>query len=105
SIRIVFDSDLNRTTHNMVPYYTMASQDFAVPPQIVKAFAIEVWDEGESGSGAESGAWRKIAYVADNHQRLVRLSLPPGLRATRLRFTARETWGSPAVRVFAIDLY
>ncbi|MCX7031325.1 MAG: FAD-dependent oxidoreductase [Spirochaetes bacterium] len=96
-IRLVFDSDLNRTTRNMVSYYTMASQDFAVPPSIVKSFSIEA----QGGQAGE--AWRKVVDVVDNHQRLVRL--PLGLRAARLRFTARETWGAEAVRVFAIDLY
>jgi hypothetical protein len=43
------------------------------------------------------------AAIADNHQRLVRL--PLGLKVRRLRLTAGETWGSPAVRVFAVDLY
>ncbi len=118
SIRLVFDSDLNRTTHNMVSYYTMAGQDFAVPPQIVKCFKVEALvgkagpeccgtGTGISGvaGGEESRAWREIAYVTDNHQRLVRLALPEGTRTARLRFTACETWGSPAVRVFAIDLY
>ena len=96
-IRIVFDSDLNRTTRNMVSYYTMASQDFAVPPSIVKSFSIEA----QGGRAGE--AWKNVVDVVDNHQRLVRL--PLGLRAARLRFTARETWGAEAVRVFAIDLY
>jgi hypothetical protein len=103
SMRLVFDSDLNRTTHNMVPYYTMASQDFAVPPQIVKSFALEAREDDANTSAA--GVWKEIVRVTDNHQRLVRLTLPPGLSTTGLRFTALETWGSPAVRVFAIDLY
>jgi hypothetical protein len=96
-IRLVFDSDLNRTTRNMVSYYTMASQDFAVPPSIVKSFSIE------AQGGQPGEAWKTVANVVDNHQRLVKLPLDQ--RVTRLRFTARETWGAETVRVFAIDLY
>ncbi len=97
AVRLVLDSDLNRTTHNMVPYYTMASQDFHVPPQIVRSFLIEAADV--------EGAWRTVADERDNHQRMVRISLPAGLRTRKLRFTPRATWGSPGVRVFAVDLY
>ena len=97
AIRLVFDSDLNRTTRNMVSYYTMASQDFRVPPQLVKSFTIEI-EAGTAGSG-----WKQAISVKDNHQRLVKL--PLGVRASRLRFTALETWGAPEVRVFALDLY
>ena len=109
SVRLVFDPDLSRTTHNMTPYYTLAPQDFNVPPSIVKSFRIEVSDvlSGDvlsadvlSGDG-ESAVWRTVAEVTGNHQRLVRA--PLGLRARRLRFTATGTWGSEAVRVFALD--
>ena len=91
SLRLVFDSDLSRTTHNMTPYYTLASQDFVVPPQLVKSFVVEVADD----------SWRTVAEEADNHQRLVRV--PLGLRARKLRFTATGTWGARNVRVFALD--
>ena len=94
SLRLVFDSDLSRTTHNMVSYYTLAAQDFTVPAQLVKAFTVEA-DTGD-------GLWRSIAEVTDNHQRLIRV--PLACSARRLRLTAKATWGAPAVRVFALDL-
>jgi hypothetical protein len=97
SIRLVFDSNLSRSTRNMPSYYTMASQDFAVPPQIVKAFTLEI-QEGDGGS-----AWKTIIDIPDNHQRLVRL--PLGITASRIRFTPKATWGAKDVRVFALDLY
>jgi hypothetical protein len=93
SLRLVFDSDLSRTTHNMVPYYTLASQDFSVPAQVVKAFKVEA-DPGD-------GSWKTLVEVADNHQRLVRVPLK--MLARRVRFTATGTWGTQAVRVFAMD--
>ena len=99
SVRIVFDSNLSRTTHNMVSYYTLAPQDFAVPPELVKSFRIEVL---APGSDSAKPVWKEALSVADNHQRLVRLAL--GVKTKALRFTPLETWGAPAVRVFSIDL-
>jgi hypothetical protein len=95
AIRLVFDSDLARSTRNMPSYHSLGGTRFAPPPQLLKSFSIEV-DEG-------SGTWRELHAVRDNHQRLVRL--PLGTRVRRLRLTARETWGSPAVRIFSVDLY
>lgn len=92
-LRLVFDSDLSRSTHNMVPYYTLSPQGFAPPPGIVRSFRVEV-DRGD-------GAWEELALVRENHQRLVRLPLDAVARA--LRFTALSTWGSPGVRVFSIE--
>lgn len=94
SIRLVFDSDLSRSTHNMVSYYTLSPQDFIVPPQLVKAFKVEV-DEG-------NGSWRLVREERNNRQRLVRV--PIGAKVQRVRFTATATWGADAVRVFALDL-
>ncbi len=94
SLRLVFDSDLARTTRNMPSYHSLAGQSFAPPPQLVKAFRIELQD------GA--GIWREWKTVADNRRRLVRLEL--GVRARALRFTALETWGAPSVRLFAMDV-
>ncbi len=98
TIRLVFDSDLSRSTHNMLSFYTLESQDFSVPPGIVKAFRIDI-KLSASGIGDD---WQPLVTIADNHQRLVVLPLP--VRASALRFTARETWGAETVRVFAIDV-
>lgn len=97
SLRLVFDSDLSRSTHNMTPYYTLAPQDFVVPPQLVRSFVVEVSD----GAGPRA-QWRTVAEVRENRQRLVRL--PLGLSARALRFTATATWGAQMVRVFAMDV-
>lgn len=94
ALRLVFDSDLSRTTRNMVATYPLVPQEFAVPPPLVRAFRVE----GDSGDGA----WRTLAETADNHQRLVRV--PVGTTLRRLRFTATATWGAEALRVFALDV-
>lgn len=108
SIRLVLDPDLNRTTHNMVSYYTMASQDFAVPPQLLKSFRIEALSSPEqderAAQGPETGgSWKSVALVTDNHQRLLRLHL--GIKARAVRLVAGGTWGAEEVRIFAVDLY
>jgi hypothetical protein len=94
-VRLAFDPDLSRTVHNMVSYYTLAPQNFSVPPSLVKAFSVELLTTG--------GAWVTAVVVADNHQRLVLVPLAAEARA--LRFRAQATWGSPQVRVFALDAY
>ena len=93
-IRLVFDSDLSRSTHNMVSYYPLELKRFEPPRQLVKTFTVEV-DDG-------SGSWRTAAKVEENHQRLVRV--PVEARAKRLRFTPRETWAEPMARIFALDV-
>ncbi len=94
SVRLVFDSDLSRTTRNMPSYYAKGTSGFVVPPGLLRSFAIEA-------KAADGSEWRTVAEVQDNHQRLVRL--PLGLTASGLRFTARATWGAKEVRVFAMD--
>jgi len=89
----------------MLPYYTLKSQDFSVPKGIVKAFRIDiagVVPPGGATTGNAARDWQPLVTVSDNHQRLV--VLPLAVRASSLRFTALETWGSETVRVFAIDV-
>ncbi|MEI6873825.1 MAG: FAD-dependent oxidoreductase [Spirochaetota bacterium] len=95
SIRLVFDSNLSRTTHNMTPYYTLAPQDFVVPPELIRSFRIEA-DPGD-------GKFRTVIGMDENHQRLLRI--PLALSAKRLRFIPLRTWGAEQTRVFALDLY
>lgn len=94
-LRLVFDSDLSRTTHNMVSYYTLAPQNFSPPAALVRSFCVEYRDA--------QGTWTGAVQVPDNHQRLVWVDLNLTTTAVRVRFDA--TWGAPGVRVFALDAY
>jgi hypothetical protein len=96
-IRFVFDSNLSRTTHHMVSYYTMASQDFIVPPELIRSFRIEAFIQEATGSGK----WKTICLETENHQRLVRVDI--GERCSKVKITILSTWGSPIARIFAID--
>ena len=98
-LRFVFDSDLSRTTHNMVSYYTMAAQDFAVPPELVRSFKIEAFLDGGEGPGT----WKEIFLQPENHQRLVRIDV--SAHCSKVRITVLSTWGSLHARIFAVDCY
>jgi hypothetical protein len=93
-LRLVFDSDLNRSRRfGMNALYSRDMPTLAPPPSLVKAFTVSV--------RAADGTWGEIARVNDNFQRLVRVALQA--RATAVRVTTTASWGNAAVRVFALD--
>ncbi len=94
SLRLVFDSDLNRSVHNMPCCYPLELEGFHVPATLVRSFRLEALDE--------SGAWREIFRTDDCHQRLVRITA--AITARAVRFTPLATWGAPRVHVFAFDV-
>jgi hypothetical protein len=98
-LRLIFDSDLNRAGlggchHNMPCCYLLRSDPVGVPQTLVRAFRIE-------SLGAD-GAWRTIAHVQDNHQRLVRLAANAVTKA--VRFVPEVSWGSDRAHLFAWDI-
>lgn len=99
ALRFVFDSNLSRTTHHMVSYYTMAPQDFIVPPELVRGFKIEAI----RGEGTALEAWEEVFLQAENHQRLVKVALD--LSCSKMKITILSTWGSSLARIFAVDCY
>ncbi len=99
TLRFVFDSNLSRTTHNMVSYYTMSPQDFIVPLELVRSFKIEAFLESAVGN-----IWKEVFHISENHQRLVKVKLDIAL-CSKIKITILSTWGSSTARVFAIDCY
>ena len=93
AVRLVFDSNLSRPTHNMVSYYTLDIQPFRVPEQLVKAFSIYI--KGNDGD------WTHAFQETNNYQRLVWVKIDAEI--TGLRFIPEASWGDEAIRVFAID--
>ncbi len=91
--RLVFDSDLNRQRKNMIAFYPREMPAFAVPPVMVKAFRLEA---------EVNGAWKTVARVDHNYQRLARVSISE--IASAVRFIPEATWGAPEVTVFAFDV-
>ena len=98
-LRFVFDSNLSRTTHHMVSYYTMAPQDFLVPPELVRSFKIEAFLEG-----AADNMWKEVFNISENHQRLVNIAADIAA-CSKIKITVLSTWGSAVARIFAIDCY
>lgn len=103
SVRLVFDSDLNRDTlpasegerHlNMRACRALGWEPSCVPKTLVRAFQLEgVTPEGESVT---------LMQETDNHQRLCRIPVGRTLRA--VRFIPESTWGAPRAGLFAFDV-
>lgn len=94
-VRLVFDSDLCRKTHNMVSYYSLNIKPFCVPSQLIKKYSLLIRDN--------DGKWKPMVQEENNYQRLVWLDLRT--ETTGIRLIPRESWGSAKVRVFAVDVY
>ncbi len=86
-VRLVFDSDLDReyTDGNPDALHTSATlffpksynnTTFGFPKCLVKSYIIEVLDE--------SGNWRRVVSVSDNHQRFVKHPIKLTVKAVRL---------------------
>lgn len=93
-LRFVFDSDLNRKTHNMPCRYLLNDTEFHVPETLLKEFIVEVQDA--------NGIWSELMHVKNNYQRLVRLKTETQAKA--IRVSPISTWGSEAFRIFSWDI-
>ncbi len=103
SVRIVFDSDLNRTECAgdpiMVRYPMLcnkkhAMEPFGFPQTMVRDFTIEYLDD--------KNQWKLLTHTDNNYQRLFRLEC--NISAAAVRFTANKTWGSNKVHLFAFEV-
>jgi len=94
SVRVVFDSHLNRTGQNMPCAYPLQAEPANVPPTMVRAFRLEAEDD--------AGRWTVVHREHENYQRLVRVATDLTTRAVRL--VPEETWGGDTMRLFAWDL-
>lgn len=94
SVRIVFDSDLNRDSHNMRYVYLLDSELWHPPETLVKAFRIEAL--------AVDGAWKALHQETNNYQRFVRV--PLACKATAIRLVCESTWGSDEAHLFGFEL-
>ncbi len=103
SIRIVFDSDINRDTVSGDPELRWSAticnrhldfEPFGFPTTMTRSYQIQYQNE--------SGEWQTIIDVNDNYQRQRQHEL--GFKTSALRVKLLETYGSPMAHVFAIDL-
>ena len=102
-VRIVFDSDLNRTTlppeerrrhRNMMHNRPLNWPDGYVPETVVRAFRVEGILAG--------GEVCVLADVQDNHQRLRRFDVDGEYAAVRL--IPLETWGAAECSIFGFEV-
>lgn len=93
-LRFVFDSDLNRSIHNMPCNYPLNDHSFHVPDTMVKDFEIQALNSDEN--------WESVIQVKNNYQRLVRLSTD--INTMAVRFIPLSTWGAEKVHVFSFDI-
>ena len=102
SIRLVFDSDLNRQTlpererrlqramrHNI----RLCWEKSHMPTTVVRDFDLIL---------TLAGGREEIIPIRDNHQRMVRI--PCGKELLAVRLVPLETWGSADCHIFAFDL-
>lgn len=94
SVRIVFDSDLNRDSRNMRHVYLLDADLWHPPETLVKAFHIE--------ARSPEGAWEILHHETNNYQRLVRVPLTT--RTTAIRLTCESTWGGKDAHLFGFEI-
>ena len=92
NIRLVFDSDLNRTYHNMPANYPL-NQKIGLPGTLVREYIIEAEDS--------LGNIERFK-VEDNHCRLANHKVD--FVAKRVRLIPVSTWGNEEYRVFDFEL-
>jgi hypothetical protein len=93
SVRLVFDSNLNRTYHNMCAVYPMVEEEYYLPKTLLKEYVVE--GEGEGGE-----IFR--IHVTDNHQRLVKHAVD--WKVKKIRFIPLSTNGCEEFRVFDFEI-
>lgn len=90
-VTLVLDSALDRNV--AMSWHQPDDQLTQVPDVMPKAFRLD---------GLEGDAWRTIAHVTGNHQRLVVIEIDEVLSG--VRFVLEETWGSDITRVYAFHV-
>ncbi|MCQ2414329.1 MAG: FAD-dependent oxidoreductase [Clostridia bacterium] len=92
SLRIVFDSDLNRGYWNMPSGYPIEQPKYKISPKMVKDFNIVL----TAPDGTEN-----VLSFTDNHQRLVRI--PVGQTVSSVALVPLSDYGAGEMRVFAFE--
>ena len=93
TVRLVFDSDLNRDYDNMPCSYPLVQPKYKLPSTLVKEYTIVLT--------LEDGSKKKI-HVTDNRQRFVRHCVDAVITAAEL--VPIKTHGSDEFRVFSFEL-
>ncbi len=94
SIRLVFDSELNRKYHNMPCNYPLVQTKFRLPETLIKEYIIQgISEKGEV----------KELHITDNHRRFVKHSVDWSV--STVRFIPLATHGDEKFRLFSFEIY
>lgn len=91
ALRLVFDSDLNRSIKNMPCSYPLDMPSYATPSTLIKKFTLELT--------LSDGKIEKCEF--ENHQRFLRLPIDKTL--TKIKLTPKETHGCEKFRIFSVE--
>lgn len=92
TIRLVFDSNLNRGYHNMPCRYPLVEKEYKLPDTLIKEYIVE--GIGEDGK-------RETVEIKDNHLRFVIHNVDWNVK--KLRFIPVSTHGCSEFRVFNFE--
>ena len=95
-IRLVFDSDLSRTAHNMPCNYPLEQKGFKMPGTLIKSYKIQTSDDGV--------AFENVVEESCNCRSLRKHEFSAAIKA--LRFVPIAAWGEDkkAATVFSVDV-
>lgn len=93
SIRLIFDSDLNRKYHNMPCSYPLVQTKFRLPETLVREYKI---------LGISENNEIKEIHITDNHQRFVKHNVDWCVKT--VRFVPIATSGVKKFRLFNFEL-
>ncbi len=92
-IRLIFDSDLNRSYHNMPCNYPLVQTKFRLPPTLIKEYKIQGF--------SENGETKEI-HITDNHQRFVKFDVNWCVKT--IRFIPISSHGVKEFRLFDFEI-
>ena len=90
-IRIIFDSDLNRTRYNMPCMFKLNETHYKVPKTLIKGYKVIA----HTSDGDVT-----VFETSRNRQRMNKLSV--NLNADRITIIPTETWGNECVNIFSV---
>lgn len=93
SVRLIFDSDLNRGYENMPCNYPLVQKDFHLPETLIKEYKIQ--------GVSQSGEIKEI-HITDNHQRFVTHCVD--WCVSSVRFIPLSTYAAEEFRLFDFEI-
>ena len=93
TVRLIFDSDLNRNYHNMPCAYPLKEERFRLPKTLIRTYTLVF---------AHADGSEMRMQVTENHQRFVRHAVEETV--TGVYLIPESTWGSPDCRIFSFEV-